>query len=92
MPAQALHAPTSGPDPKTVEERRDAAILAEWRKQQGLGPSQIRNQLRRTGIKVSVHTVRRVMEEEGFRQYEQEWWHYSYPVAGEAPAFDLEIR
>ena len=28
-------APTSGPDPKTVEARRDAAILAEWRKQQG---------------------------------------------------------
>lgn len=36
--------------------------------------------------------LRRVMEEEGFRQYEQEWWHYSYPMAGEAPAFDLEIR
>ena len=47
-------APTSGPDPKTIEERRDASILAEWRKQQGLGPSQIRNQLRRAGIKVSV--------------------------------------
>ena len=60
-------APTSGPDPKTVEERRDAAILAEWRKQQGLGPSQIRNQLRRAGTKVSVHTVRRVMEEAGYR-------------------------
>ena len=60
-------APTSGPDPKTVEERRDAAILGEWRKQQGLGPSQIRNQLRRAGIKVSVHTVRRVMEDAGYR-------------------------
>ena len=60
-------APTSGPDPKTVEERRDAAILAEWRKQQGLGPSQIRNQLRRSGIKVSVQTVRRVMEDAGYR-------------------------
>ncbi len=60
-------APTSGPDPKTVEERRDVAILGEWRKQQGLGPSQIRNQLRRAGIKVSVHTVRRVMEDAGYR-------------------------
>ena len=50
-----------------IEERRDASILAEWRKQQGLGPSQIRNQLRRAGIKVSVHTVRRVMEEAGYR-------------------------
>ena len=59
--------PTSGPDPKTIEEKRDAAILTEWRKQQGLGPSQIRNQLRRAGTKVSVHTVRRVMEEAGYR-------------------------
>lgn len=59
--------PASGPDPKTIEERRDASILAEWRKQQGLGPSQIRNQLRRAGIKVSVHTVRRVMEDAGYR-------------------------
>jgi len=59
--------PTSGPDPKTIAEKRDAAILTEWRKQQGLGPSQIRNQLRRVGIKVSVHTVRRVMEEAGYR-------------------------
>jgi putative transposase len=59
-------APTSGPDPKTVEARRDAAILAEWRKQQGLGPSQIRNQLRRAGTWVSVQTVRRVMEEAGY--------------------------
>lgn len=59
--------PTSGPDPKAVEARRDAAILGEWRKQQGLGPSQIRNQLRRAGIKVSVQTVRRVMEDAGYR-------------------------
>jgi len=59
--------PTSGPDPKTIEDKRDAAILTEWRKQQGLGPSQIRNQLRRAGTKVSVHTVRRVMEEAGYR-------------------------
>ena len=60
-------APTSGPDPKTVEAQRDAAILTEWHKQQGLGPSQVRNQLRRAGIKVSTQTVRRVMEEAGYR-------------------------
>lgn len=59
--------PTSGPDPKTVEERRDAAILGEWRKQPGLGPSQIRNQLRRAGVRVSTQTVRRVMIDAGYR-------------------------
>ena len=36
--------------------------------------------------------LRRVMEEEGFRQYEQEWWHYSFDVAGATPAFDVEVR
>lgn len=60
-------APTSGPDPKTVEADRDKRILDEWNKQVGLGPSQIRNQLRRAGIRVSVQTVRRVMEEAGYR-------------------------
>jgi putative transposase len=59
--------PTSGPDPKDVEAKRDREILDEWAKHRGLGPSQIRNQLRRVGIKVSVNTVRRVMEDAGYR-------------------------
>ena len=36
--------------------------------------------------------LRRAMEGEGFRQYEQEWWHYSFEVAGETPAFDMEVE
>ena len=59
--------PTSGPDPSDVEAQRDREILAEWQTHPGLGPSQIRNQLRRRGIKVSVHTVRRVMIDAGYR-------------------------
>ena len=59
--------PTSGPAPKDIEQTRDAEILAEWKSQPGLGPSQIRNQLRRRSIRVSVHTVRRVMEDAGYR-------------------------
>jgi transposase InsO family protein len=59
--------PTSGPAPKEIEATRDREILAEWHKHPGLGPSQIRNQLRRGGIKVAVHTVRRVMEDAGYR-------------------------
>lgn len=59
--------PTSGEDPKAIELRRDAEILQEWHRHPGLGPSQIRNQLRRGGVKVSVHTVRRVMQEAGYR-------------------------
>ena len=45
---------------------RDRKILDEWKRYPGLGPSQLRNQLRRGGTKVSVHTVRRVMEENGY--------------------------
>lgn len=59
--------PTSGPAPKDIEEQRDREILGEWRKHPGLGPSQIRNQLRRRGIRVSVTTTRRVMEDAGYR-------------------------
>lgn len=59
--------PTSGPEPAEIEARRDKEILDEWRRHPGLGPSQIRNQLRRKSIKVSVNTVRRVMEEAGYR-------------------------
>ena len=59
--------PTSGPDPKDVTELRDREILSEWHRHPGLGPSQVRNQLRRRGVKVAVQTVRRVMEEAGYR-------------------------
>ena len=59
--------PTSGPSPAEIESQRDQEILNEWRKHPGLGPSQIVGQLRRGGVKVSVHTVRRVMTDAGYR-------------------------
>ena len=59
--------PTSGPDPADIEAQRDHEILGTWKNHPGLGPSQIRNQLRRKGVKVGVNTVRRVMEEAGYR-------------------------
>ena len=60
-------APTAGPDPKDIQAQRDLEILNLWRSHPGLGPSQIRNQLRRQGIKVAVNTVRRVMQDAGYR-------------------------
>ncbi len=59
--------PTGGATQCEVEAQRDREILAEWHRHPGLGPSQIKNQLRRRGVKVSVHTTRRVMEEAGYR-------------------------
>ena len=59
--------PTSGEAPADIAEQRDQEVLAEWHRHPGLGPSQIRNQLRRKGVKVSVSTARRVMEDAGYR-------------------------
>ena len=68
----ALHAKgkaESSPVVGSDEDRatkRDERILAEWKASAGLGPSQVRNQLRRQGVKFSLHTVRCVMEEHGY--------------------------
>jgi len=35
--------------------------------------------------------LKHAMEAEGFTNYDQEWWHYIYPVNGAVP-FDLVIR
>jgi putative transposase len=59
--------PTSGPAPGELEAQRDKEILDEWHRHPGLGPSQIRNQLRRKSIRTSTNTVRRVMEGAGYR-------------------------
>lgn len=50
------------------QQERHQLILTLWRQQPGLGPSQIRNQLKRKGLKASVSTVRAVMEEHGYVQ------------------------
>lgn len=59
--------PTSGAGQADIERQRDQEILAEWHRHPGLGPSQIRNQLRARCVKVSVNTTRRVMEDAGYR-------------------------
>jgi len=52
--------------PEDLQARRDEKILSMWRQHPGFGPSQIRNMLKRNGFKVSVGTVRHVMEEGGY--------------------------
>lgn len=54
---------TEEQDPKADRDRR---VLAVWRQHPGYGPSQIRNMLKRGGFRVSVGTVRHVMEENGY--------------------------
>jgi putative transposase len=45
---------------------RHQLILNTWKQHPLLGPSQIKNQLRRLGYKMSVNTVRNLMEEHGY--------------------------
>ena len=52
----------------STQAERQRLILQQWRKQPGLGPSQIRNQIKRKGLKASVNTVRAIMEEHGYVQ------------------------
>ncbi len=56
--------PSDGED--SLRDDRHRLILDLWRQQPGLGPSQIRNLLKRKGFKASVSTVRGIMEEHGY--------------------------
>jgi putative transposase len=47
-------------------QERHQLILNTWKQHPLLGPSQIKNQLRRLGYKTSVNTVRHLMEEHGY--------------------------
>ena len=60
-----LQAPEPNAEGSNQGERQEL-ILKIWRQQPGLGPSQIRNQLKRKGFKASVNTVRAIMEEAGY--------------------------
>lgn len=62
---KSADSPVTGSD-EDAAAARDQRILSEWKAHLGLGPSQVRNQLRRQGLKVSIHTVRCVMEENGY--------------------------
>jgi len=41
-------------------------VLKTWRARPGIGPAQVRNQLFRAGIKISISTTRKIMEENGY--------------------------
>ena len=60
----------SGADSPSEEampiNERHQLILNTWKQHPLLGPSQIKNQLRRLGYKMSVNTVRNLMEEHGY--------------------------
>lgn len=58
--------PPGGDEDEGLSMDRDQRILGMWRQHPGYGPSQVRNMLKRGGFRVSVGTVRDVMEKHGY--------------------------
>jgi|SRR3989339_295990 len=52
---------------KQISPKKEQAVLREWKENPGLGPGQIRNQLRRQRITISMKTVRSIMQANGYK-------------------------
>ncbi len=52
---------------KKISPQKEEAVLSAWKRCPALGPGQVRNQLRRQGITVSIKTVRQIMEANGYK-------------------------
>jgi len=63
----AYDPPSPGRGEKKISEGIEEMVLSTWKRFPGFGPGQVRNQLRRQGTTVSVRTVRRLMEANGYK-------------------------
>ena len=52
---------------KRISAEQEKSILEEWKRNPGYGPGQIRNQLRRQAITISIRTIRKVMVANGYQ-------------------------
>ncbi len=53
---------------KEIGEEQEKGILDVWKANSGYGPGQVRNALRRQGVTVSIKSVRKVMEANGYQK------------------------
>lgn len=53
---------------KKISPEKEEAVLSSWKRYPAFGPGQVRNQLRRQGISVSIKTIRGLMEANGYRR------------------------
>ena len=53
---------------KEIGEEQEKAIVEVWEANRGYGPGQVRNALRRQGVTVSIKSVRKVMEANGYQK------------------------
>jgi len=54
---------------KEISEKQEQLVLDTWRANPGYDPGQIRNQLRRQAETVSIRTVRRILEVNGYKAF-----------------------
>ena len=52
---------------KQISAQKEEAVLSTWKRYPAFGPGQVRNQLRRQGVTVSIRTVRHLMEANGYK-------------------------
>lgn len=52
---------------KKISPQQERDVKDVWEKNPGYGPGQVRNQLRRQGITISIRTVRSIMEANGYQ-------------------------
>jgi len=58
---------TPGRGIKEISPKKEEGVLSTWKRHPGFGPGQVRNQLRRQGMTVSIKTVRQIMEAHGYK-------------------------
>ena len=51
---------------KVISPEKEAAVLDCWRSNPGFGPGQVRGKLRRQGITVSIRSIRKIMQTNGY--------------------------
>jgi transposase InsO family protein len=52
---------------KEISAKKEEGVLSTWKRYPGFGPGQVRNQLRRQGMTVSIKTVRQILEANGYK-------------------------
>jgi len=57
---------------KEITEEQERAILEVWEKNSGYGPGQVRSQLRRQGVTISIVTIRKVLKGNGYKSPKRE--------------------
>ena len=63
----AYQPPRPGRGRKIISAEQEVAVLNCWKSNPGYGPGQVRGQLRRAGITISMRSVRKLMQANGYQ-------------------------